>query len=48
MPYTFWAGVIGGCFLTTASHGTDQLVVQRLLSAKNQSQSRLALFPAGS
>ena len=39
-PYTFWAGLIGGCFLTTASHGTDQLVVQRLLSAKNQSQSR--------
>ncbi|HZL57837.1 MAG TPA: sodium:solute symporter [Bryobacteraceae bacterium] len=44
LPYTFWAGVIGGCFLTTASHGTDQLVVQRLLSAKTQSQSRLALF----
>jgi SSS family transporter len=43
-PYTFWAGLIGGCFLTTASHGTDQLVVQRLLSAKNQSQSRRALF----
>jgi SSS family solute:Na+ symporter len=43
-PYTFWAGLIGGCFLTTASHGTDQLVVQRLLSAKNESQSRLALF----
>jgi len=43
-PYTFWAGVIGGCFLTTASHGTDQLVVQRLLSSKNQSQSRTALF----
>jgi SSS family transporter len=43
-PYTFWAGMIGGCFLTTASHGTDQLVVQRLLSAKNQSQSRMALF----
>lgn len=43
-PYTFWAGMIGGCFLTTASHGTDQLVVQRLLSAKTQSQSRLALF----
>ena len=42
--YSFWAGVIGGCFLTTASHGTDQLVVQRLLSAKNQSQSRAALF----
>jgi solute:Na+ symporter, SSS family len=43
-PYTFWAGIIGGCFLTTASHGTDQLVVQRLLSAKNQSQSRMALL----
>jgi SSS family transporter len=43
-PYTIWAGFIGGCFLTTASHGTDQLVVQRLLSAKNQSQSRAALL----
>jgi solute:Na+ symporter, SSS family len=43
-PYTFWAGVIGGCFLTTASHGTDQLVVQRLLSAKSEKQSRLALL----
>jgi SSS family transporter len=43
-PYTFWAGVIGGCFLTTASHGTDQLVVQRLLSAKDRRQSRLALL----
>jgi SSS family transporter len=43
-PYTFWAGIIGGCFLTTASHGTDQLVVQRLLSAKSESQSRTALL----
>ncbi len=43
-PYTFWAGVIGGCFLTTASHGTDQLVVQRLLSARSQRQSTLALL----
>lgn len=43
-PYTILAGVIGGCFLTTASHGTDQLVVQRLLSAKNQKQSRAALL----
>ena len=30
IPYTFWAGVIGGAFFTTASHGTDQLIVQRL------------------
>jgi SSS family transporter len=43
-PYTIWAGLIGGCFLTTASHGTDQLVVQRLLSAKTEGQSRLALL----
>jgi SSS family transporter len=42
--YTFWAGVIGGCFLTTASHGTEQLMVQRYLAAKSQSESRAALF----
>ena len=42
--YTFWAGLAGGCFLTTASHGTDQLMVQRLLSARNESQSRAALL----
>jgi len=43
-PYSFWAGVVGGCFLTTASHGTDQLIVQRLLSAKSLAESRRALF----
>ena len=42
--YSFWAGLIGGCFLTTASHGTEQLLVQRLLAAKNEGQSRAALF----
>lgn len=42
--YTFWAGVIGGFFLTTASHGTEQLMVQRLLSARSQGESRAALF----
>jgi len=42
--YTFWSGLIGGCFLTTASHGTEQLFVQRLLAARSQAQSRLALF----
>ncbi len=42
--YSFWAGLIGGCFLTTASHGTEQLLVQRLLAAKNERQSRAALF----
>jgi solute:Na+ symporter, SSS family len=42
--YSFWAGLIGGCFLTTASHGTEQLLVQRFLSAKTEGQSRAALF----
>jgi solute:Na+ symporter, SSS family len=42
-PYTFWAGLAGGCFLTMASHGTDQLMVQRLLSARSERQSRAAL-----
>jgi SSS family solute:Na+ symporter len=42
--YTFWAGLLGGCFLTTASHGTEQLMVQRLLAAKSESESRTALF----
>ena len=42
--YTFWAGLLGGCFLTTASHGTDQLIVQRLLSARTEGQSRAALM----
>lgn len=42
--YSFWAGVLGGCFLTTASHGTEQLMVQRLLAARSQGEARLALF----
>jgi SSS family solute:Na+ symporter len=45
--YTFWAGLIGGAFLTTASHGTDQLIVQRLLAARSESQSKLALISSG-
>jgi solute:Na+ symporter, SSS family len=47
LPYTFWAGVIGGAFLTTASHGTDQLIVQRLLAARSQKQSVTALLSSG-
>jgi SSS family transporter len=45
--YTFWSGLIGGAFLTTASHGTDQLIVQRLLSARSERQSKLALLASG-
>jgi SSS family transporter len=43
-PYTFWAAFIGGTFLTTASHGTDHLIVQRLLAAGNFRQSVTALL----
>jgi SSS family transporter len=43
-PYSFWAGVLGGCFLTTASHGTEQLMVQRLLAARSHGESRAALL----
>ena len=45
--YTFWSGVIGGTFLTTASHGTDQLIVQRLLAARSEAQSKVALLSSG-
>src|ERR1700730_18487732 len=45
--YTFWAGVLGGTFLTMASHGTDQLMVQRMLAARNLTESRLALLSSG-
>ena len=47
LPYTFWAGLIGGAFFNTASHGTDQLIVQRLLAARNQRQSVTALIASG-
>jgi len=46
-PYTFWSGLLGGAFLTTATHGTDQLIVQRLLAARNQRQSVTALLMSG-
>ncbi|HEY2389691.1 MAG TPA: sodium:solute symporter [Candidatus Angelobacter sp.] len=47
MTYTFWAGLIGGMFLNTATHGTDQLMVQRLLVARNQRDSTTALLVSG-
>jgi len=45
--YTFWSGVIGGTFLTTATHGIDQLIVQRLLAARSQRESQIALMTSG-
>ena len=47
IPYTFWSGVIGGTFFTVASHGTDQLIVQRLLAARGRKQSATALVSSG-
>jgi solute:Na+ symporter, SSS family len=45
--YTFWSGLLGGTFLTMASHGTDQTMVQRLLSARNERDSKKALLASG-
>ncbi len=42
--YTFWSGLCGGAFLTMATHGTDQLMVQRLLAARSQRESVWALL----
>ena len=44
---TFWAGLVGGLFLTTATHGTDQLMVQRYLVAKSQRGATVALLLSG-
>lgn len=45
--FTFWSGIIGGTFLTMASHGTDQTLVQRLLAARNERDSKTALLASG-
>jgi SSS family transporter len=47
VPFTFLAGLLGGTFLTMASHGTDQLLVQRLLTCKNQRDGQKALVFSG-
>jgi solute:Na+ symporter, SSS family len=46
-PYTIWAGILGGAFLSMASHGTDQLIVQRLLTCRELRQSQWALIGSG-
>jgi SSS family transporter len=45
--YTFWSGVVGGAFLTTATHGTDQLMVQRYFCASGPAPARKALLWSG-
>ena len=45
--YTFLGGLVGGALLSAASHGTDQLIVQRLLATGRLSQARIALVGSG-
>ena len=45
--YTFWAGILGGCFLTMSTHGTDQYLVQRYLCTSKPSSASLALLSSG-
>ncbi len=46
-PHTIFAGLIGGAFLSMASHGADQLIVQRLLAAPNLRDAQRALIGSG-
>jgi Na+/proline symporter len=46
-PFTLWAGIIGGAFLTLATHGTDHYLVQRLLVARNRKEAALGLALTG-
>jgi SSS family transporter len=45
--YTFWGGLVGGGLLAAASHGTDHLIVQRLLAAKGLRDAQRALIGSG-
>jgi SSS family transporter len=47
LPYTFWAGAIGAMVLDTGSHGVDQMMVQRYLSARSRRQAAWALIASG-
>src|SRR6185295_1763424 len=45
--YTLWAGLAGGIALTLATHGTDQFLVQRLLSADSPKSAARGLVLSG-
>ena len=47
VPYTLWAATLGGIFIALSTHGTDQFLVQRLLSAKSQRDASLGLVLSG-
>ena len=46
-PHTIFAGLIGGAFLAMASHGTDQLIVQRLMSSRSLKDAQKAIIGSG-
>lgn len=45
--YTFWGGLLGGCFLTMSTHGTDQYLVQRYLCTNKPTAASTALLTSG-
>src|ERR1700755_66828 len=45
--YTFWSGLIGGCFLMMSTHGTDQYLVQRYLCTDRPRKAIVALLTSG-
>jgi len=46
-PYTLLGGILGGMFLSMASHGTDQLIVQRLFATRNLKDGQKAVIGSG-
>lgn len=46
-PYGLWAGLVGGLFITVATHGVDQMMVQRYLCARGLPQARRAVWVSG-
>ena len=47
VPYTLWGATLGGIFIALSTHGTDQFLVQRLLSAKSRRDASLGLVLSG-
>lgn len=47
IPYTLWGGLLGGIFIALSTHGTDQFLVQRLLSARSRRDASVGLVLSG-
>ena len=45
--YTIWAGIFGGAFLSLASHGVDQMIIQRCLAARGRKDASRAILASG-